>query len=178
MRAARAEHFRRWLRLSWRRGWFRFRAVVYLFYFFVGLSGTESVEASSFLPWEPGDGVWAIVIVVALALIAGFWAFGIWFMVCLQSVNPYSDDIWTRPTHASNPFRLTQPLPFAHLFAYSVFAAGTGAAISVLWRGAAALGNSLLCIIVWSATLVGMRLGVWSCAGKFSKATPLPTNRA
>jgi hypothetical protein len=111
-----------------------------------GLTGLE--------PWGPRF----------LAIFGGIAVLVLPFMLVavlsIQAVNPLSDKQWTRPTHASNPFRLGNPLLFFHFAAYLALAQAVGILLSALWNGvyAAALGVFMLLGAV--ATLVGVRLSM------------------
>lgn len=100
-----------------------------------------------------------------LALVGIFAIAGVLLMpvmllaiIGLQALNPWSDDLWTRPTHRSNPFRLGNPLLLFHFAAYFAAASGLGVLVSSLWHGLYAAAYGALGILGAASVLVGVRL--------------------
>ena len=83
------------------------------------------------LPTTFGEGFsesnWGFVL-----LIAGFVAFGVVFVLSIQSKNPWSPPRWQRPSWTSNPFNPKQPLYQFHLASYYFLVLGAAGAIAGL----------------------------------------------
>lgn len=105
-------------------------------------------------------------------LLTLFLPLGLLFVIGIQSVNPFSDDVWTRPTHHSNPLHLGNPLLFFHFFAFFVGASGLGVVVSSLWNGLPAALHGILGLWGSSMILVGIRLCMRVFQHKLNVETP------
>jgi hypothetical protein len=92
------------------------------------------------------------------AVILLFIPLGLLFVIGIQSVNPYSDAMWSKPTHDANPFRLRNPLLFFHFAAYVTLAVGVSLVLSSIWRGWFALAHGLLMLLGALMILAGVKL--------------------
>ncbi len=106
------------------------------------------------------SGMDRIFFFVALAVVAVLIPFMLLAVLAIQTINPFSDKVWTCPTHQSNPFRLSNPLLFVHFCIYLCAAAGLGTVISCFWQGpfAAIFGFIMLAYSV--SILLGVRLAM------------------
>jgi hypothetical protein len=95
-------------------------------------------------------------------------------VLSIQVVNPLSDAQWTRPTHASNPLRLGNPLLFFHFAAYLAGAIGIGYLLSALWNGVYAIGMGVFMLLGAVATLAGVRLSMVVFKSKMADESRTP----
>jgi hypothetical protein len=151
--------------------WFKVRLGFHVF----GLAGGALfahqgvAELARLEPWELG--FLAILSGVAVLLMP----FMLVMVLSIQAVNPLSDAAWTRPTHASNPFRLGNPLLFFHFAGYLAGAQGLGFLLSALWNGVYAAAIGVFMLLGAVATLAGVRLSMWVFRSKLadeSRASP------
>lgn len=116
--------------------------------------------------------VMLVFILLGLALIP----FGVVFVIAIQAVSPWSDAVWTRPTHRSNPLHLGNPLLFFHFGAYLVLAAAAGTMIAGIRHGWLVFAQGLLTL----AAAAMIRLGVALCMRIFKtkfEPAPAPQNQ-
>ncbi len=134
--------------------WFKIRLVLFVLSFasalFVPNPQIEELSRAS--------GMDRIILSVALVLVAVFIPFALLCILTIQTINPFSDRLWSRPNHQSNPFRLGNPLLFFHFAAYFFAAAGAGTIISCLWRGLFAVIFGLTMLGYSLSLLIGVRL--------------------
>jgi len=85
-------------------------------------------EDSPFVGLSPlvALGVGIVIMVTELVMIPVMIA----AVISLQSANPTSAKVWTRPTHYDNPFRFSNPLLFFHFASYVIMAGGLGVLVS------------------------------------------------
>ncbi len=94
--------------------WFRIRLILLVLWFLAGLlvPNPQIEELST------ASGMDRIFLFVVLAVAAVVVPFMILAVLAFQAINPFSDKVWTRPTHHSNPFRLGNPLLPFHFGVY------------------------------------------------------------
>jgi len=105
-----------------------------------GLSGVsvvspETLESSN-LDWT------ATLVIFLFAVVASLIVLGV------QAINPYSAEIWRKPSWEMSPFLLGEPLQFFHCTAYFFIACGVVACAILVYRGDGGfpLGVSLLSV--------------------------------
>ena len=134
--------------------WFRIRLALFMLIFvsalFVADPQIEELSRASGKDW--------IVLSGVLVLGAVFIPFAMLCILTLQTINPFSDRLWARPTHQSSPFRLGNPLLFFHFAAYLCVATGLGIILSSLWRGPFAAIFGLITLVYSLSLLIGVRL--------------------
>jgi len=133
--------------------WFRIRSGL-LAYGFIAAAATAHVQLAQLrsFPFAMTLGFYVVCAVMLLAIPLMLVA-----VIGFQAVNPFSDKMWTRPTHQSNPFRFGNPLLFFHFAGYFFGAAGLGVLVSALWNGLPALLGGLEGMVGAFTTLVGVR---------------------
>ncbi|WP_417388646.1 hypothetical protein [Gimesia sp.] len=82
------------------------------------------------------------------------WPFMVVAVVGFQAINPFTDPVWKRPTHSSNPFRLRNPLYPAHFLMCFMMAQGAGILATSLIGG-------WLQLLMGIATITGSLTGLW-----------------
>jgi len=82
------------------------------------------------------------------------WPFMVVAVVGFQTINPYSDPIWSRPTHHSNPLRLKNPLMVTHFVMYFVIAQGAGMLVTAILGG-------WLQLLIGIGMIIGGLEGLW-----------------
>ncbi len=134
--------------------WFRIRLVLFVisFVFALFICDTQIEHLST------TSGTDRIILSAVLASVAVFIPFVLLCILTVQTVNPFSDRLWARPNHQSNPFRLGNPLLFFHFAAYLGAAAGSGIILSSLWRGSCAAIFGLITLAYSLSLLIGVRL--------------------
>lgn len=98
---------------GWLEGdWTRFRATLLIP---AAISGGLACLACQSRPMEemPPFDVYLFVFGMLISIV--LWPFMVVAVVGFQVINPYTDPVWKRPTHSSNPFRLRNPLYAAHI---------------------------------------------------------------
>lgn len=134
--------------------WFRIRMALFVLTFLSALlvpnPQIEELSATS--------GMDQIFLFVFLGVVAVFIPFMLLCTLAIQAINPFSDKVWTRPTHQSNPFRLGNPLLFFHFGVYLCAASGLGIIVSSLWRGLFAAVFGLIMLVYSVSILLGVRL--------------------
>lgn len=125
-----------------------------------GLSGVSVAApetlASSDLDWTATLVIFLFVVVASLILLT------------IQAFNPYSAEIWRKPSWEMSPFLLGEPLQAFHCTAYFFIACGVVACAILVYRGDSGLpvGVSLL------AVGVGLRLAVALSTRVFRRKMP------
>lgn len=83
-----------------------------------------------------------------------FWPFMVVMVVGFQTINPYTDPVWARPTHHGNPFRLKNPLQVVHFVMYFMMAQGVGALATSIIGG-------WLQLLMGVGMIIGGLEGLW-----------------
>tara|TARA_R110002111_G_scaffold18931_3_gene46348 strand:+ start:37166 stop:37906 length:741 start_codon:yes stop_codon:yes gene_type:complete len=112
--------------------WTRFRAILLILAAIVG--------SLSFLNQQPEPlnqiaRLDLFFFIFATLVVFLFWPLMIVVVVGFQTINPYSDPVWTRPNHHCNPLRLKNPLQVVHFFMYFVMAQGAGMLVTAILGG-------------------------------------------
>jgi hypothetical protein len=121
--------------------WFELRLLVYAISFLWPFLPCvwESPFGGPALQWPPPF-VDSVVAKAAFAISIGLICpFVFYPVISLQAVNQSKPLTLKRPTHTSNPFSLTNPLPPLHFLAWGSIAMGTGAIGSSLRFGSTPL---------------------------------------
>ena len=98
-------------------------------------------------------------------------------VILFQAINPFSDKVWTRPSHYCNPFRLGNPLLFFHFASFMFMAAGLGMSLTSFMGGIRQLLEGVYTILGGFAFLAGVHLAMRWCKHKMepvSDKTPNP----
>ena len=138
--------------------WYRIRLAIYLLAFIGGAAAPLGYQAAVAREIQSLPG-WAIVLLGAAAVAVLLTIpLLLLFVIGIQAINPFTDEEWRVPTHASNPFHFRNPYPFFHFAAYVMGAGGGGLLISGLWHGPIAAVQGLLTLVGAGMLLVGLRL--------------------
>ena len=84
---------------------------------------SDSTPISSDIDWEA---CLAVVVFVPLAVL---------LLIAVQSANPRSKPVWTKPSWKANPFAFDDHLQFSHMGAYHFMLAGVVGLFCVYWCG-------------------------------------------
>ena len=105
----------------------------------------------------PYDALQAMSSTDLLAMLATplvFFPLSLLLLLGLQTLNPTTVRVWTRPTHSTNPFNLRDPLHFFHFGAYVMGSCGLGylAAGQRFWI------SGVMCLSCFAGALVGVQI--------------------
>ncbi len=137
---------------GWLEGdWTRFRATLL---FVAAISGGLACLSYQSRPMEemPPFDVYLFGFGMLISIV--LWPFMVVAVVGFQVINPYTDPVWKRPTHSSNPFRLRNPLYAAHFLMYFMMAQGAGMLATSLIGG-------WLQLLMGIVTIIGGLTGLW-----------------
>jgi hypothetical protein len=136
--------------------WFQVRIVLFTLGFLVALAAPieQPEELHSMQSWMLG--IVVLILLVSLLLIPCM----ILIVIGVQSVNPLSDQIWTRPNHHVNPFHFGNPLLFFHFAAYLFGSCALGVLFSSLWRGSLVALEGCYSALCSLMVLVGVQLSM------------------
>ncbi|QDU14357.1 Glyoxalase-like domain protein [Gimesia maris] len=112
--------------------WTRFRSILLIL---AAIAGSLSFLNYQSEPMNGSSVLDVYFFYFALLVSLLFWPVMVVAVVGFQAINPYSDPVWTRPTHSCNPFRLKNPLCIAHFLMYFVMAQGAGALVTAILGG-------------------------------------------
>jgi len=90
----------------------------------------------------------------------------------LMSYDPRFDDVWTRPTHHSNPLSFLSPLNVLHFLASMCFAGGLGL-VAGATVSQSKLNHGLLLLATGCGIWLSARLGAWCCTHKMASPDDL-----
>jgi hypothetical protein len=137
------------------------------------------LPGSGYHPGDLTDGEMPLTVLLLLVLAAGVMLLVLPFMVAVlilfQSLNPMSNDVWERPHHRANPFRLGNPLLFLHFAGWLAIASGAGMALRSVTGELGFLFHGLYVIVSGGSILVGVRLGMRWCRKKMAPPRLLRT---
>lgn len=135
--------------------WLWVRLVLYGCAFVVAVATPAPREA---LPLAAGPQVHHVAVMA-------FSPFVLAFAISLMSLDPRSDEEWSRPTHHSNPFNFFSPLNGLHFMSFVLFAVGLGLVAGSL-NGRSKFSYGLEAILMGCSTWLGGRLGARLCKHK------------
>ena len=93
------------------------------------------------------------------------------FVIGVQSVNPFSAEVWHPPSWARCPIDLRQPLQAFHALSFALVAYGL-VMVGAVW----APSSRILLGAYVALTGVGLWIGVWLCVRLFAwKTKPRPS---
>jgi hypothetical protein len=124
----------------------------------------------------PQDIEWRhMVLFYVFLVIAGLvWLiipFAMQLLFAILANTRFTDAVWTRPTHESNPFHCGNPLLFFHFIAYVFIAVNLGAILSSPWSGVVGAVLGVHGVIDSLLILFGVHLGMRWFKHKMSAAT-------
>ena len=138
---------------GWSEGdWTRFRSVLLIL---AAIAGSLSFLNYHSGPMNGGPVLDVCFFYFALLVSFLFWPVMVVAVVGFQTINPYSDPVWTRPTHSCNPFRLKNPLCIAHFLMYFVMAQGAGTLVTAILGG-------WLQLLMGIGMIIGGLEGLWA----------------
>ncbi|WP_417389285.1 VOC family protein [Gimesia sp.] len=138
---------------GWLEGdWARFRAIVLIL---AAIAGSLSFLNYQSEPLNDSPVLDAYFFYFAFLVSFLFWPVMVVAVVGFQTINPYSDPVWTRPTHSCNPFRLKNPLQVVHFLMYFVMAQGAGAILTAILGG-------WLQLLMGIGMIIGGLEGLWA----------------
>ena len=108
--------------------------------------------------------VWSDICAVIFMLV--ITPFMIAAVISFQSINPLSDQVWTRPSHNINPFRFGNPLPFFHFASYGIMAQGFAMVLTSIIGGWTQFLYGILVVMGGFLGLAGVHLSMRWCKHK------------
>jgi hypothetical protein len=114
------------------------------------------------------------IVWVELPLIFAAASVAVLLVVGLQAINPLSAPRWHRPTWASRPFSLGDPLAFFHFGGWYFMAGAIGLLISTLCTHSRGLVGPLSLACVGLGIIAGVRLCGVAWRWKFSQGNMQP----
>ena len=86
----------------------------------------------------------------------------------MMSHDPRFDEVWTRPTHGSNPFYVGNPLLISHFLAFLLMALGAGWSIGASVHGVPQFLFGCIIVLCGSAFLAEVHLAMRLCKDKMA----------
>lgn len=133
-------------------GWTRFRSILLIL---AAIAGSLSFLNYQSEPMNGGPVLDVYFFYFALLVSFLFWPVMVVAVVGFQTINPYSDPVWTRPTHSCNPFRLKNPLCITHFLMCFVMAQGAGVLVTAILGG-------WLQLLMGIGMIIGGLEGLWA----------------
>lgn len=113
-----------------------------------------------------------------LAVIFAFCPVGLFFVIGLQTVNPWSSKIWHQPSWALSPFNFREPLQFFHLVAYVCLAQGLIVLARVLVSPIHLYAEAFVPLTMGVGLLVGLKIVVIVFQSRFARVDAQPFGQA